>query len=262
MRRFIAISFIVIFNTFILFNGSALANQCHEVFDHSVYKANVAVMAQIERRAWSVMAASQTKLLERANRFPEGQFISIHQGQILGFLNTQRISAMLIQSLLDGESPSTPYRDHWSALTDNGTLRSSHSSEGNILFLINVTTDTVLPQGIHRSQVGEGLIKSAKQFARKNRILKIVGLTRLNGLQRFTKINYSSQTIDHSEVDSYIHRVEIGLQRDPSLSFHLRQGARVLKAIPNAMADDIDSLGWGALIEYQIDSPIYREIIF
>jgi hypothetical protein len=48
----------------------------------------------------------------------------------------------------------------------------------------------------------------------------------------------------------YVDRVVRGLYRDPTLSFQLREGFRVLGVAENYLRNDPESLGWAAVIEW------------
>lgn len=241
------------FSVFIILSlasSFAHATLCTPLLEvRSASSADVPAMVELDRAAWGeAMAADSDKLLSRIDTFKEGQLVILSDGTILGFVNSQKISSTIKYI---GEQGT------WPAVTGHGFIKETHKSEGSVLFLINITVDTsIRSKGFKRSLVGGELIKHLLKIAKTQNIVQVEGITRLNGFKSYLQKNNLLGSYSHhslTQVNEYIQKVRIGEVRDPALSFHLDQGARVVGPIKNAMPEDHDSLLWGALIVYQIE---------
>ncbi len=61
---------------------------------------------------------------------------------------------------------------------------------------------------------------------------------------------------DHVSAEQYVQEVVAGKRFDTNLSKQLKMGFRALALIPNYVADDWRTLGWGVTIVW--DNPDYR----
>lgn len=193
---------------------------------------DLAAIAQVERLSWPVgMAAGEAQLAARLATFPDGQLVEETAGRIVGYAAAQRISA----GRLDQE-PLT-----YATLTDGGTFAASHDPRGAVYQLIGVA---VLPAE-RGSGVARALVDRQIEQARATPgVRRILGFTRPAGFWRHADLS----------IERYLAlRGAQGQLIDPVLAFHLNAGARVVSLHPGFRPEDLESRGYGVLIEYPID---------
>jgi GNAT superfamily N-acetyltransferase len=187
-----------------------------------------------ESPAWT-----EAQLQSHHQVFPEGQLVAVSpaDGRILG------MAASLIV-LWDDYEPGTPWRD----FTDHGTFRNHDPERGRTLYGAEVMVDpAVQGQG-----VGSLLYQAREALARRLGLLRIRAGARLRGYHRFA---------DSMSAEDYVIRVARGELTDPTLSFQLRRGFRVLAVAPGYLVHDPESRGYAAVIEWlnpEVASPADR----
>ncbi len=206
---------------------------------------------ELDKAVWGdEMAATTQKMISRIESFPEGQFKLEKGDQLLGVLNTQRIESTRLEIL--SQEGFYNAEGAWSYFTDSGWIKNSHDIAGDALFMINISTaipDSLSLTGLGRSDIGEALIMKLIDHAKRKRINKIFGITRVNGFRKYL----GDEEPDKSAIHNYLKRVKQKEIRDPALSFHLRMGAKIISSVENAMPEDSDSYSYGALIVYELD---------
>lgn len=188
-------------------------------------------IAEVEAASWpSSLAASREAIAERVTVYAAGQWVALMGDQIVGAASAQRINPSQLES-----KPLT-YR----TVTDNGSLRRTHSPDGTIYQLVGVG---VAPAG-QGLACGRALIDRQIGFARQlDGVSRIIGFTRPVRFYRFPQLS----------IDEYVERrSESGRVGDPVLSFHLDSGARLVSIHPDFRTDDAESRGYGILIEYSV----------
>lgn len=234
-----------------LFAASDCADDLRDLTQFVVRPVSLGDLAElliVENEAWQELAATAGKLISRTEIFPEGQLLAMDSTQkVVGFLNTQRLTEQRIYESLESHTGDS---DHWGVLSGDGFISSSHDPQGDVLFMINLTTRISKDGQSRRRNIGAVLVQSAIDFARKMNVSKIYGLTRLNGFRGFMREHPAA------DIHEYIRSVISGRWRDPALSFHLKQGARFLTPVFNSMKDDIESHTWGALICYDLTNSV------
>jgi GNAT superfamily N-acetyltransferase len=188
-------------------------------------------MAEIETISWPAsLAASREAIADRVSVFAAGQWVAMLDDCIVGTASAQRISP---EQLLAG---SLTYEN----VTDHGSFRKTHISDGAIYQLVGVGVAPV-GQGMG---CGRALIDRQIEFARSlGDITRILGFTRPVRFHRFPQLSISE----------YLERrSESGSVADPVLSFHLDSGAWLVSHHSNFRPDDQESRGYGILIEYAV----------
>lgn len=158
--------------------------------------------------------------------FPEGQFVAADAStdQLLG------MAACLVVDWDDYEIDDS-YRD----VTDGGRF-GTHDSRGRTLYGAEVMVD---PQARRRG-IGHEIYEARRQLVRRLKLARIRAGARLPGLH------------EHPELDpeDYVVEVVHGRLRDPTLTFQLREGFRVL-AVTRDYLRDPKSRNCAAVIEWQ-----------
>lgn len=159
--------------------------------------------------------------------FPEGQFVAVDSstGEIVG------MAASLIIKW-DDYSMHHDYRE----FTDN-MMFTNHDPTGKTLYAAEVMSD---PK--RRGEgIGRKLYKARRQLARRLKLRRIRAGARLRGYSRYA---------DQMSADTYVKRVVQGDIVDPTLSFQLRNGFRVLAVVSEYLSDDPESMGYAAVLEW------------
>ena len=168
------------------------------------------------------------QLAAQRESFPEGQFVAIDtrpggEGRLLG------MAACLIVTWDDYELD-----DSYKELTGGGQF-STHDPEGRTLYGAEVMVDP----DARRRGIGHHLYVRRRQLVRRLELTRIRAGARLPGLA------------DHPELsaEAYVIKVIRKELRDPTLTFQLREGFRVL-ALTRNYINDPQSRDTAALIEW------------
>jgi GNAT superfamily N-acetyltransferase len=173
-------------------------------------------------------AWSADQLTSHQSVFPEGQFVVEDRvdGSIIGF------AASLIVNW-DDYDWATPWRD----FTDGGYFTNHNPQTGRTLYGAEIM---VSPK---RQGTGAGtkLYRMREDLAIRLGLLRIRAGARLRNYHRYAKL---------MSAEDYVHSVIDGKLRDPTLSFQLKRGFRVLRVTPDYLRHDPESLGYAAVIEW------------
>ncbi|MCB1810560.1 MAG: GNAT family N-acetyltransferase [Candidatus Competibacteraceae bacterium] len=161
------------------------------------------------------------ELTGQINNFGQGAFVVIYDERIVGYCAT---------FLITGEIALRPHT--WAEITGNG-YASRHDPDGDFLYGMEVCVDP----DFRGYRVGQRLYNERKKLCQALELKGIVFAGRLPSLARRIK--------RVSSVDAYIDEIVQKKQRDPVLSFQLRNGFEVLGVIENYLPADRPSLGYG-----------------
>lgn len=170
---------------------------------------------------------TEAQLASHLRAFPEGQLVAVSSdGALIG------MAASLIV-LWDDYTFTTSWRD----LTAAGTFDNHDPVRGRTLYGAEIM---VHPAWQGRG-VGKQLYAARETLARRLGLLRIRAGARLRGYREF---------VDSLSVEGYVLRVVRGELSDPTLTFQLRRGFRVLAVAPGYLAHDPESQGHAAVIEW------------
>ena len=160
--------------------------------------------------------------------FPEGQLVAVDpaDGRVRG------MAASLIV-LWDDYDFDVPWRD----ITDGGTFRNHDPVHGRTLYGAEVMT--------HPSVRGRGFGRAL--YAARRELVRSLGLLRIRAGARLRGYARHADTLTAQQYVRRVVRVEL---HDPTLSFQLAQGFRVLGVVADYLRHDPESLGWAAVIEW------------
>jgi GNAT superfamily N-acetyltransferase len=171
---------------------------------------------------------TEAQLASHLRLFPEGQLVAVSpdEGKVIG------MAASLIV-LWDDYTFTT----NWRELTAAGTFVNHDPTRGRTLYGAEIM---VHPAWQGRG-VGKQLYAARESLARGLGLLRIRAGARLRGYREVAEL---------LTVEAYVIRVVRGELSDPTLTFQLRRGFRVLAVAPGYLAHDPESLGYAAVIEW------------
>lgn len=169
---------------------------------------------------------SREQLTSHLRVFPEGQFVAVEGPKIVG------MAASLIV-LWDDYDFDTDWRDFTAA----GTFTNHDPVRGRTLYAAEVMVDPS-EQG---KGIGSLLYKARRELVERLGLRRIRAGARLRGYHRVASAMSAAD---------YVRRVERGEMRDPTLSFQLGRGFRVIAVVSGYLRHDPESLGYAAVIEW------------
>jgi hypothetical protein len=170
------------------------------------------------------------KLSSRIETFPEGNFISVCNGEINGFVCTQ-----IIKHNKDNMSKT------WYEATDNGYIKRTHTYNGNYMYGVSLS---VLPSVSHKTsfKLLEATAKMAVSFNLKGGILG----ARIPSYHKYA---------DKMTVENYVfQKNKRGRFLDPELNIYVKAHLAPIKILPNYFKDP-ESLNYAVLLEWR--NPLY-----
>jgi len=165
--------------------------------------------------------------------FPEGQFVAVYDGAVVGYCATFRIAESL------AFAPHT-----WSEITGGG-LGSRHDPAGDWLYGMEVFVDPAL-RGL---RIGQRLYTARRSLCQRLGLRGIVFGGRLPGLRRRIRKVGSAE--------AYVEAVRTRRLRDSVLSFQMRNGYEPIGLLPGYLPSDHDSLGYAAHVVWR--NPKYQD---
>ncbi|HUF46477.1 MAG TPA: GNAT family N-acetyltransferase [Vicinamibacterales bacterium] len=160
--------------------------------------------------------------------FPEGQFVAVDEttGRIVG------MASSLIVLWDDYEMASS-----WRDFTDVGMFTNHDPVRGHTLYGAEVM--------VHPDLQGSGV--GSKLYEARNTLARRLGLWRIRAGARLRGYHHHAASMSPRE---YVDQVVRGQLRDPTLSFQLHRGFRVLAVVEGYLRQDPESLGYAAVIEW------------
>jgi GNAT superfamily N-acetyltransferase len=158
--------------------------------------------------------------------FPEGQLVAEAEGKVVG------MAASLIV-LWDDYSMDTSWRE----FTDHGTFRNHDPARGRTLYGAEIM--------VHPSWQGYGVGKFL--YDARRQLVERLGLLRIRAGARLAGYHHHAARLSPEE---YVRRVVAGELSDPTLSFQLSRGFKVIGVTRDYLRHDPESLGHAAVIEW------------
>ncbi len=164
--------------------------------------------------------------------FPEGQFVveASEGGRLLG---------LAVSLVIDSSRwpPGTP----WAEVTARGLFTTHDLQSGDTLYGAGVV--------VHPEARGLGLAR--RLYRTRERLLERLGLPRIRAGARIP--GYGA-VADALPPERYVDDVRRGLRRDPTLSFQLRMGFRVVGVARDYLPQDRESRGHAAIVDWEADA--------
>ena len=171
-------------------------------------------------------AWSDTQLQSHLDVFPEGQLIAEKDGEVVG------MAASLVV-LWDEYSFDTTWRE----FTANGTFANHDPVKGRTLY----GAEIMVAPSQQGTGVGKALYEARRDLCRRLGLLRIRAGARLAGYHRYA---------DRMTPEDYTEQVVRGTLSDPTLSFQLKRGFKVLAVARDYLRHDPESFGHAAVIEW------------
>lgn len=185
------------------------------------------IIALCERVYVGAAPWTRAQLASHLDVFPEGQLVAVTRtGAVVG------MAASLVVRWDDYESTGT-----WRDFTAGGTFTNHDREHGKTLYGAEVMVD---PEWQGKG-LGKQLYEARMAMAVRLKLLRIRAGARLRGYGKLAE-KYSPE--------EYATRVARNELSDPTLSFQLRRGFRVLEVVQGYLKNDPESLGYAAVIEW------------
>lgn len=181
----------------------------------------------LERKTWSEGLRATREMLEiRIRMFPLGNLCAVVAGEVVGVVATQIICA----SRWPGDFS-------WNEITDGGWIRSTHDSTGDTLYGVNLS---VLPT--ERGDVACSLMEATG---------KLVIRCGLRWGMLGARIPSYHKHADGMSAAEYVSRTtKSGRPLDPELAFYQRLGLKIIRVLPDYIADE-GSKNYGVLLAFE-----------
>lgn len=160
--------------------------------------------------------------------FPEGQLVAVEEG-------SGRLAGMAASLILPWDEYEV--RGTWKEFTGQGTFRNHDPVNGRTLY----GAEVMVHPSMQRRGVGSRIYEARRELARRKGLLRIRAGARLRGYSRYA---------DVMGARDYVRAVVQGEIRDPTLTFQLRHGFRVIMTVDNYLHSDPESGGNAAIIEW------------
>ena len=177
-------------------------------------------VVRVEKLSWpEELIASEKKLRERLEIFPEGFLGAYIDGKLVGFGTSQIIDYV-------GKAKG------WNELTAEGYIRKTHKSGGNALHLVSLG---VIPEA-RRMGIGKKLLTQRMQLAKHFGLKYVVTNIRIPTYNNFCK--------NENEIspEEYIKQ-----GKDPLVRWYLKQGFKI-KGVIKEDANDPESRNCGVFM--------------
>lgn len=161
--------------------------------------------------------------------FPEGQLTALE----IGAEGSERVVGLAASLILLWDDYENDF--HWRDFTAAGYF-TNHDPAGRTLYGAEVM--------VHPEMQGRGV--GSVLYRERDALLRRLGLRRMRAGARLRGYHAYAETMTPEE---YVLRVVRGEIRDPTLSFQLNRGFRVLAVVSGYLGNDPESLGYAALIE-------------
>ncbi len=187
---------------------------------------DISELIELEKEVWGDgMIAESEKWESRIKIFPEGVYLAILQGKIIG---------VVVCLIVDWKYPENYYPD-WFEVSDNGYI-SNHSMDGQVLYGIDMTVSS------KSVNVASKLLK--RVFYLREKYNKSGGMlgSRIPTLSSYVK-NNNIKVVDE-ELVSRVARL------DPTVNFFMQGRMRWVGPKKDYYPPDEESLGWGLILEH------------
>lgn len=174
-------------------------------------------------KPWSI-----EQLESHRSYFPDGQLIVIEK-------NSGKVVGLAFSLIIDWNDYSP--QDNWQDFTSGGYFHNHNPKKGKTLYGAEVMVD---PE--YRGQgIGRLLYEGRQQIVEDYELKRIRAGARIRGYSKFK---------DKMTPHEYVCAVVEGKIYDPTLSFQLGRGFKVIDVAPNYLFNDPESLGFAAVIEW------------
>jgi len=184
---------------------------------------DVRAIAALARRVYEDFAPyTQREIRGQINNFPEGCFVAVLDGKIIGYCATLRIS---------GAKALAPHS--WDEITGNG-YGSRHDPTGDFLYGYEMCVDPT----VRGTRIGRRLYEERRKLAEREELKGIVFGGRMPNLKRHWRKVEGPQ--------DYLDKVVSGRLHDPVVRFQLANGFEPIGVLAGYLPEDKRSLAFAA----------------
>jgi GNAT superfamily N-acetyltransferase len=160
--------------------------------------------------------------------FPEGQLVAVEQ-------QTNRVLGMAASLIVKWDE--YDHNEAWRDFTDHGYFTNHDPEHGRTLYGAEIMVDPA-SQGMG---VGKAIYKARRELCRSLMLRRIRAGARLRGYGQYA---------DSMSPEEYVLAVVNRQIGDPTLTFQIKQGFRVIDVVRDYLSHDPESRGHAALIEW------------
>lgn len=173
-------------------------------------------------------AWSADQLAGHGDRFADGQLVAVagRDEEVIG------MAASLIVRWDDYDISGS-----WRQFTDHGTFANHDPARGRTLYGAEVM--------VHPARQGQGI--GSRLYQSREALVRRLGLLRIRAGARLRGYHQVADQISPAE---YVREVVSRKRPDPTLTFQLRRGFRVLAVVSGYLIHDPESRGYAAVIEW------------
>jgi ribosomal protein S18 acetylase RimI-like enzyme len=186
-------------------------------------------LVELSREIWGTLEGWKApELLHHQELFPEGQLVAVDPA-------SKTVIGMAVSLIIDGDAfePDAP----WEEVTGHGRL-DTHTPAGTILYAAGVA--------VHPRAQGMG-VGTALYHARE----RLLRRRELEAIRAGARIPGYGEVADRLSAEAYVRAVAAGDRYDPTLSFQIRRGFRVIGIARGYLEVDEASLGHAAIVEWR-----------
>ena len=171
---------------------------------------------------------TEAHLASHLRLFPQGQLVAIDpdDGNVLGY------AASLVINWDDYD-----FNHNWDEFTDHGWFTNHDPEHGRTLY----GADIMVRPDTQGRGVGSAIYTARAELCRSLGLRRIRAGARLRGY---------AQHAERMTPEAYVQAVIRKEIRDPTLSFQLKRGFRVIAVVHNYLRHDAASQGYAAVIEW------------
>lgn len=188
---------------------------------------------KLDNEVWPDFPATREMIRSRIEVFPEGNFVGVCNGEVVGHTSLQ-----IVRYDLEKHPPFT-----WMEITDGGTWRKSHRLDGNHVYGVSLS---VSPKVRNYGVGSQMLFCGWSLIIRYNKDICLLG----------SRIPNYHQYKDKYSPEEYIKlRREDGKLVDPELRLYEHDGFKIICVLPE-YENDPESCNYGVLVAQ--NNPFYN----
>jgi len=180
-------------------------------------------LLKVDAVVWPDFPAKEEMIRSRLEVFPKGQFVALCGDRVVGSIYSQLVYYEFL-----------PKSFTWMEITDGGTIRRTHSSDGDSVYGVGLA---VLPE-FQGTDVSHLLIMAVAKMAMRLGVYRFLWGARIPHYYKYKEIPVGQYIKKKTSKGRYI---------DPELSLYQQYAANPDRPLSNYMPDP-ESLNFGVLV--------------
>lgn len=190
-----------------------------ELVIRNAKRSDIPAIQALSKKVYAKQGYNRAELRGHISHFPEGQFVAVLDGEVVGYCSTIILSENKVLR-----------RHNWREATGNGFC-STHNPKGDYLYGVDVFVDP----DYRRMKIGERFYKERQNLCKFLRLKGIVFAGRMPNLRKKYR--------QVGSPEGYLQQVLDKKIRDPVITFQIRQGFQVLGILNDYLPADRESMG-------------------